>query len=127
MKKTKRFLALLLVFGLLLGVGGVTAAAEETCQNCSDNGIVCVLDDCGAACPCTVQTLDVSSTAADDEETYEFTDAFQTLLDWLGDNFGQQVAEVCTKVLIKVGAVLAKLGVKLILKTVVKGAIKSMF
>ncbi|MDR3345336.1 MAG: hypothetical protein LBT21_07115 [Oscillospiraceae bacterium] len=105
MKKSKRILALLLVFGLLFGIGGMTVSADE---------------------PGSPPTEDVTQAPEDDANAAqaEFTDLFQSLLDWLGDNFGQQIADVFTNVLLKVGTALAKVGVKLVLKTVVKSAIK---
>jgi hypothetical protein len=125
MKKAKRILALLLVCGLLFGVGAATTASATdvcpVCQSCDDS---CVPGDCYEVCACEAQ-----DPAEDAEETEEYvlTDSFQALLDWIGENFGEQIADVCTKIITKVGLFFAKMGIKLVFKTVVKSAIKGMF
>ncbi|MDR0884405.1 MAG: hypothetical protein LBN05_07365 [Oscillospiraceae bacterium] len=108
MKKTlhgaQRVLALLLIFGLLFGVGSAVYAEEPPAENIPPIGTV--VDDLT-------------------DGDYELTDSFAAILKWLGDNFGPQIADFATKVIIKAGLILAKIGVKLVLKPIAKKAISN--
>ena len=112
MKQFKRVLSLLLIFAMLFGVSGATVLAEESACACEDE-CLCEVCECGAE--------------PEDEEVVEFTDFFRNLLDWLGDNFGQEIADVFTKVLTKIGLSLAKVGLKIVVKAVVRNTISDVF
>ncbi|MCL2023016.1 MAG: hypothetical protein FWG82_01420 [Oscillospiraceae bacterium] len=104
----KRILALLVIFGLLFGVGSAALA-----------------DDSAGGSEPTTTLSEPNDETMDNDGEYEFTDFFTDLLYWVSEHFGDDIANVVTKILLKAGTVLAKIGLKLIVKPVVKQVIKN--